>query len=171
MTGNHLQTHNSFNACHVQLHFIASVLAIWIVLGCRGMWCSTVKENNCDNWKIKHNVWVSACVYVCLCKHVRFQNREALCFSSFLSKGNGVILVGFLVFFYSKGMPLEECDNCHIYAGCQTTSNQSKRSSPTSSTKESSLVQQTQMDCVSNICYYKSHASLNKSIYYIILKQ
>ena len=28
MTGNHLQTQNSFNACHVRLHFIVSALAI-----------------------------------------------------------------------------------------------------------------------------------------------
>jgi len=55
MTGNHLQTYNSFNICHVQLHFVASVLAIQIVLGFRGALCHTVKKNNRDNRKIKHN--------------------------------------------------------------------------------------------------------------------
>lgn len=65
-----------------------------------------------------------------------------------------------------KTMPLEETDNSHIYEGCQTTSNQYKRISLTSCTKESTQ-SSTHRWCVSNIYYYKNWIFLNKSLFYI----
>lgn len=76
---------------------------------------------------------------------------------------NGCYFDWLLVFFHSRAMPQEERDNCHIWEGCQTISNPSKRITLTRCTEQSNSAQHRQMDCVSNIYYYKSYGFLTKA--------
>ena len=96
MTGNHSQTHKLFQClpCSASLYSIClgNINRVWLQK------CVVLvqwRKNHRDNWKIK----------LCVCVRVRVcvaRNTDALCLSSFLSKGCSVILFGSLSFFTAE---------------------------------------------------------------------